>query len=661
MNDHSPVRLHRRRDLSPYRNRRRRSSSRGRDRGRGRSFSPKSKYAREDRRYDGIQDEYYRHRREHDVDSGKRQRQDESLNRKRERYEPQSRHKSVSPGRGDNRREKPRRVHSPSRRRHQDSDERNGRSHREEPERGRQDRNDGKKNSQDRREPKGNEKHGRGSPGRSLRQYSSPKTANGPADKAASDLEGEDNIADDDIVPPREKTRAELEEEEYLYKPAAEENFVWKKKNEKLKKMGLNPDLDPASQEKRRHELQRELQKAKIKRLERERERADWEAEQARIAREKEAEENEDWEYKEEMFHATNFYLKQAVRLKEHRPFPADYLARNSRVDLDNIAPDPNPPYEPIAKISVDRLKEIITHIDEELRFVPFFNVEGLDTDLKDQKVREEFWRCLKLIATSTLEEREFGDRSSSGMHQSVKDDVETLLKGKSHKQLTDMCSQIESTLSGGGDIDVEYWETILVRVKFNLARARVDEINSRFLEYKTKNGHINATSELQDQLTAYGNEDEMLKKEVNRGMGENEAKFSEEVNVDRQYAWNDKYKPRKPKYFNRVHTGYEWNKYNQTHYDHDNPPPKTVQGYKFNIFYPDLIDKSRSPTFKIEKTDNPDVCIIRFIAGPPYEDIAFKIVNREWEHSHKKGFRCTFERGILHLWVNFKRMRYRR
>ena len=29
---------------------------------------------------------------------------------------------------------------------------------------------------------------------------------------------------------------------------------------------------------------------------------------------------------------------------------------------------------------------------------------------------------------------------------------------------------------------------------------------------------------------------------------------------------------------------GYEWNKYNQTHYDTDNPPPKVVQGYKFNV-----------------------------------------------------------------------------
>ncbi|KAK6943920.1 Cactin, C-terminal [Dillenia turbinata] len=135
------------------------------------------------------------------------------------------------------------------------------------------------------------------------------------------------------------------------------------------------------------------------------------------------------------------------------------------------------------------------------------------------------------------------------------------------------------------------------------------------------------------------------------------------EVNLDSQvYWWHDKYRPRKPKYFNRVHTGYEWNKYNQTHYDHDNPPPKIVQGYKFNIFYPDLVDKTKAPVYSIEKDDsNGETCIIRFHAGPPYEDIAFRIVNKEWEYSHKKGFKCTFERGILHVYFNFKRYRYRR
>lgn len=31
---------------------------------------------------------------------------------------------------------------------------------------------------------------------------------------------------------------------------------------------------------------------------------------------------------------------------------------------------------------------------------------------------------------------------------------------------------------------------------------------------------------------------------------------------------------------------GFEWNKYNQTHYDVDNPPPKIVQGYRFNVSF---------------------------------------------------------------------------
>lgn len=61
------------------------------------------------------------------------------------------------------------------------------------------------------------------------------------------------------------------------------------------------------------------------------------------------------------------------------------------------------------------------------------------------------------------------------------------------------------------------------------------------------------------------------------------------------------------------------------------------------------------------EKASSPDYVILRFHAGPPYEDIAFTIVNREWEYSQKKGFKCNFEKGILHLWFNFRRYRYRR
>lgn len=102
------------------------------------------------------------------------------------------------------------------------------------------------------------------------------------------------------------------------------------------------------------------------------------------------------------------------------------------------------------------------------------------------------------------------------------------------------------------------------------------------------------------------------------------DAPFTGDVALESQvYWWHEKYKPRKPKYFNRVHTGYEWNRYNQAHYDSDNPPPKAVQGYKFNIFYPDLIDKAKTPTYHVERDPtSPDgsTCLVRFRAGPPYE-----------------------------------------
>ena len=68
------------------------------------------------------------------------------------------------------------------------------------------------------------------------------------------------------------------------------------------------------------------------------------------------------------------------------------------------------------------------------------------------------------------------------------------------------------------------------------------------------------------------------MENQARKGMGQDEAQFSVESMLEQSYDWSDKYRPRKPRYFNRVHTGFEWNKYNQTHYDFDNPPPKIVQ-----------------------------------------------------------------------------------
>lgn len=74
-----------------------------------------------------------------------------------------------------------------------------------------------------------------------------------------------------------------------------------------------------------------------------------------------------------------------------------------------------------------------------------------------------------------------------------------------------------------------------------------------------------------------------------------------------------------------------------------------------------------------IRSQDDPDTALLYFSAGPPYEDIAFRIVDREWEYSHKRysinisfppkvlimifrGFKSIFDRGCLSLWFNFRR-----
>ncbi|KAK9475282.1 cactus-binding C-terminus of cactin protein-domain-containing protein [Dipodascopsis tothii] len=128
-----------------------------------------------------------------------------------------------------------------------------------------------------------------------------------------------------------------------------------------------------------------------------------------------------------------------------------------------------------------------------------------------------------------------------------------------------------------------------------------------------------------------------------------------------------------KPRYFNRVIMGFDWNRYNQTHYSQSNPPPKTVQGYKFSIFYPELAGSAHAPTYKLVRPKGrrrglappgeDETCVIRFIAGPPYQDVGFRIVDREWDYSARResGFRSSFDKGILQLHFRFKKIYYRK
>lgn len=165
-----------------------------------------------------------------------------------------------------------------------------------------------------------------------------------------------------------------------------------------------------------------------------------------------------------------------------------------------------------------------------------------------------------------------------------------------------------------------------------------------------------------------------LYEKEMARATEENEENFVSEATVPGQLNPAAGIKPR---YFNRVMLGYEWTKYNQQHYTADNPPRKMARGYKFNIFYPELTNSSETPVYKIIRDEagkdpklreqlgagESNTCIILFHAQPPYQDIAFRIVDRPWDSStHKNaGFKSRFENGVLQLHFRFKRVFYRK
>jgi len=496
------------------------------------------------------------------------------------------------------------------------------------------------------------------------------------------------------------------------------ERFVWKKKQQVLKEKGLIQN----NKEKNDEDLVKELLKAKESRILREKEKREAEEERERLARERERSTYHEWEKKEEEFHLKQAKLKTDIRLKQGRPKPIDLIAKNLKLldtenennqqleepilTMDDIDIEMREPYIIFKGLSVKELEELRSdinlHLELDKRMRGFWNALLIvcDDELRKAKIQEE-------ASKSGAENR------SGAINPAVMQAIEELFIGKSYSELQELETEIyEKTTNPDPTDDVEYWESLMKELVIFKAKALLREFHLTLLQAhlnknkdgkqkegvvenkQTKTEVVSQTTDdvitteqmvqrvpqrIQQEMTSFEDlikaeelrtneyvyrgltEDEMFRS-VQNDIEEGDDEFADEIQLETQYyPWNDKYRPRKPKYFNRVHTGYEWNKYNQVHYDMDNPPPKTIQGYKFNIFYPDLIDKSKPPQYFIEPGKTKDTCIIRFHAGPPYEDIAFKIVNKEWERSHRRGFKCSFERGILHLYFKFKRYRYKR
>jgi len=463
------------------------------------------------------------------------------------------------------------------------------------------------------------------------------------------------------------------------------ETFSWKKKEE-------NEGRCAESRKDKQSKIFEEVEKVRRRRLDREIELQEKESRKAEESRTRELEKYDEWARKEEEFHLGQQRQRSAIRLVEGREKAVDVLAKNillfgltqderesrSRVkykekynaldELENLEVELQEPYELIKNLKLDELLELHQDIDK-FRSLENHVGDGNDTIL-------QYWLALEVVTQDEVTKLQ-KDKTSSNT-DIIMNDIKKMFCGKNKDALDATKDEIIAKIKSNTiatQMDQEYWKTVLHQVTVYRAKAELSDIHSKMLvqQLESLEKRKDALSLAADKTThqptikqpstnAPESSESIVPVGAEQGNLEEELGLTDEILLGPEtYTWQDKYRPRKPRYFNRVKTGYDWNKYNQTHYDHDNPPPKIVQGYKFNVFYPDLIDNLQTPQYFLERADNNQFCILRFHAGPPYEDVAFKIINREWNKARKRGFRSTFERGVLSLYFNFNTHWYRR
>lgn len=426
----------------------------------------------------------------------------------------------------------------------------------------------------------------------------------------------------------------------------------------------------------------------------------------ARSAAIQESAQMKDWLSKEDDFVLKQAKKRAAIRVRESRAKPIDFLAVNLRFvdaerdpaeenELEEVEVRPKDPSMYIRTLHPQELTELYEDLDE------FYKLET-------NRSNKDYWRALLTVCKEQRNRRRQESAENSRTIESVSSEIDRILEGKTTEQLLSLENSIRKKLDGTEPIDVDYWEQLYKSVRLKQAWTKLADMFELILdaaEQESKRKQIvfrNGKRESEDAPKRYkleGNEvsqaaaatsttvvrstekefesaaARLYKQEANHELKENEELFNKEASrPSRPPKWISKFpkiSPVKPKYFNRVQTGFEWNSYNRVHYNEQDLPPKVVWGYRFNIFYPDLLDQTKAPTYKIEREEGKrgststevEMCLIRFSAGAPYEDVCFEIVDKDWDHSSRydRGFKSSFDKGILQLHFKFKRISYRK
>ncbi|MEW5304765.1 MAG: hypothetical protein WDW36_007354 [Sanguina aurantia] len=296
----------------------------------------------------------------------------------------------------------------------------------------------------------------------------------------------------DDSADERKKQKSEkmaLKVTAHLQRAAATAGegpkFVWTKKVEKELVGGKKVKELSAFCDKDRHvERLDEIEKVRKRQADRETEKVRRDEELEMVARMRAAQDAMESEAKEEEFYLKALVMKAERRLVENRPEAIDLIAKNlhlaSQFDMDL-----RDPWSHFAGMMLDDAEALHSGVCEYQEY-----------DKYDPR-HVEFWAALRSVADHELIEaqrRDASDRAhmrgealppafvERGLHASVEGQVEGMLAGQSHAQLSSMEADVEASLASG-EGDPEYWDCVLRRLRLHKGKSKVRETQATIME----------------------------------------------------------------------------------------------------------------------------------------------------------------------------------
>jgi hypothetical protein len=420
--------------------------------------------------------------------------------------------------------------------------------------------------------------------------------------------------------------------------------FVWEKKAQLLGQT--------KSQAKRAAKAQREanlveMDKAKLKREARELEMQQRIMERDRERRDRDGDNFETLSRNEQEFSRRQRRQAAVLSINQCRERPADLLARNMLLvrQLEAGGPEVGPDGKPVAA-----LEEFVGAFAQD----PGEFVTGLSRPDLEEVKRDlplilwalepvDYMRGVLVVCEDAL----VGGGATAHLPRQVEAALIESCRNRSRREIASerMDAQrkmraADSAAAGGGQ-EPQYWAAVASRLAVEEARAMVSELHEQLLGKLKRFGRFaHAPPEEPAAAPHMGDAPPHLANHSVPGYMHDEL-FSEQVDLPTSDP-----SLIKPKSWNRIRRA------------NDRRGHPYVAGYRFNIFYPDLV--RGVPSYEVKpKDDTTD--IITFKAGPPYADVAFQVFHGEWKRDQRSAYKSKFEDGQLYLYFDIRRPRYRR